>query len=171
MSKSDLYQSLVPQMEAVFEGEHDIIANAANFSALIYNSLPGINWVGFYFLKRGDLVVGPFQGKPACIRIQVGRGVCGTAARELATVLVNDVSKFPGHIACDPDSKSEIVVPLVYAGKLFGVLDIDSPALNRFDNEDAFGLQRLVEVFLASCEEELQHWSSIEAGALQAPFI
>ena len=147
-SKPDLYRDLVEQANALFEGEHDFIANAANLSALLFHSLEYLNWAGFYFLKEETLVLGPFQGRPACVRIAIGKGVCGTAARDGKTIIVPDVSRFPGHIACDPDSKSEIVVPLVRFGKVIGVMDLDSPNPGRFDEEDRRGLEALAEVFL-----------------------
>jgi GAF domain-containing protein len=147
-SKPELYKDLVEQANALFEGEHDFVANAANLSALLFHSLEYLNWAGFYFLKEEGLVLGPFQGRPACVRIAMGKGVCGTAARDKKTVIVPDVSKFPGHIACDPDSKSEIVVPLVRFGKVIGVLDLDSPNAGRFDEDDRRGLEALAEVFL-----------------------
>ena len=147
-SKQALYADLVEQANALFEGEHDYVANAANLSALLFHSLPYLNWAGFYFLKDEGLVLGPFQGKPACVRIAIGKGVCGTAARDKKTVVVADVSRFPGHIACDADSRSEIVVPLVRFGKVIGVMDVDSPNLGRFDEDDRRGLEALAEVFL-----------------------
>jgi len=147
-SKKALYAELVEQANALFEGEHDFIANAANLSALLFHSLPDLNWAGFYFLKEEGLVLGPFQGKPACVRIAVGKGVCGTAAQQRQTVVVPDVQKFPGHIACDSASKSEIVVPLVRFDRVIGVLDLDSPNLSRFDEEDRRGLEALADVFL-----------------------
>jgi GAF domain-containing protein len=128
--------------------ETDLVANAANTAALIYHTLPDINWAGFYFLKGDELLLGPFQGKPACVRIQLGKGVCGTAAAERKTLVVPDVQKFPGHIACDTASNSEIVVPLIKDNKLLGVLDVDSPALGRFDEEDQKGMERLVKIFM-----------------------
>ena len=147
-SKSSLYAELLEQANALFEGEHDFIANAANLSALLFHSLPDLNWAGFYFLKEEGLVLGPFQGKPACVRIAVGKGVCGTAAQQRQTVVVPDVQKFPGHIACDSASRSEIVVPLVRFDRVIGVLDLDSPNLSRFDEEDRRGLEALADVFL-----------------------
>ena len=147
-SKPELYKDLVEQANALFEGEHDFVANAANLAALLFHSLEYLNWAGFYFLKEEGLVLGPFQGKPACVRIAMGKGVCGTAARDKMTVIVPDVSKFPGHIACDPASRSEIVVPLVRFGKVIGVLDLDSPNAGRFDEDDRRGLEALAEVFL-----------------------
>ncbi|HEV2110362.1 MAG TPA: GAF domain-containing protein, partial [Gammaproteobacteria bacterium] len=128
----------------------DLVANAANFSALLYHGLPDLNWVGFYFMQDGELLVGPFQGKPACVRIALGKGVCGTAAETRQTQVVPDVNKFPGHIFCDGDSLSELVVPLIKDGKVLGVLDLDSPKLARFDQEDKAGLEALARVFLES---------------------
>jgi L-methionine (R)-S-oxide reductase len=148
------YRNLESAAAALFEGERDFIANMANFSALLYHSLPDVNWCGFYLLKGEELVLGPFQGKIACVRIPLGRGVCGTSAQERRTVVVGDVDEFPGHIACDPSSRSEVVVPLIREGHLLGVLDIDSPVLKRFDQADALGLQRLVETLLASSDEK-----------------
>src|SRR5262249_54470879 len=149
--KRELYATLEEQARGLLHGERDLVANAANFSALIYGALPDVNWVGFYFLKDGELVVGPFQGKPACVRIALGKGVGGTAAATRQTQLVEDVHAFPGHIACDAASRSEIVVPLVTArGELLGVLDLDSPELARFDAVDQAGLERVASVFLAS---------------------
>jgi GAF domain-containing protein len=147
-SKLELYQNLVPQLRSLLAGERDFIANAANFASLLYYSLPELNWAGFYLLKDKELVLGPFQGKPACVRIAVGKGVCGVAAAQRETVIVANVHEFPGHIACDSASNSEIVVPLEKDGRLLGVLDIDSPQFGRFDDEDAEGLNGLVEVFI-----------------------
>jgi L-methionine (R)-S-oxide reductase len=149
-SKAELYQDLQIQARGLLHDEHDLVANAANFSSLLYNALPDVNWVGFYFLKNDELLVGPFQGKPACVHIALGKGVCGTAAEQRHTVLVPDVNKFPGHIFCDGASLSEIVVPLVKDGKLLGVLDLDSPKLARFDGEDQQGLETLARIFLQS---------------------
>ena len=143
VSKTELYQTLVAQAKALIEGETDLIANLANVSALIWQSLPGLNWAGFYLWKDSELVLGPFQGKPACVRIAYGKGVCGTAVARKATVIVEDVDQFPGHIVCDSASRSEIVVPLIRGGEIMGVLDIDSPTRARFDAEDQFGLERL----------------------------
>ena len=146
--KGGLYAELAAQLRALVEGEEDFIANAANFSSLIFHSLPDLNWAGFYLLKGGELVLGPFQGKPACVRIPLGSGVCGKAAEARQTLVVENVHEFPGHIACDSASNSEIVVPLIKGEELYGVLDLDSPSLGRFDDEDAKGLERLVEIFL-----------------------
>jgi GAF domain-containing protein len=148
--KPALYRSLEKQLASLLEDETDLVANAANCAGLLYASLPDVNWVGFYFLRGDDLLVGPFQGKPACVRIALGSGVCGAAAADRTTRVVADVHAFEGHIACDPDSRSEIVVSLVQDGVLLGVLDIDSPLLARFDDDDRAGLERLAAVFLAS---------------------
>ncbi len=148
--KGELYGSLAEQLASLLEGERDFIANAANMSALLYHSLSLLNWAGFYFHKEGELVLGPFQGQPACVRIPVGKGVCGTAAEQRATVIVGDVHQFPGYIACDSASNSEIVVPLIMDGALLGVIDLDSPAFARFDEEDARGLNELVQIFLGA---------------------
>lgn len=151
-SKSDLYNQLAAQLSSLLAGERDLIANAANFSSLIFHSLPDLNWAGFYFVKDDELVLGPFQGRPACVRIAMGKGVCGTAAAEGVTTIVPNVHEFPGHIACDSASNSEIVVPLMKDGRLIDVLDLDSPLFGRFDNEDAQGLNRLVSVLIQSSE-------------------
>jgi L-methionine (R)-S-oxide reductase len=152
MSKPELYADLAAQVESLLGAERDLVANAANVASLVYHALPEVNWAGFYFCKDGELVVGPFQGKPACTRIALGRGVCGTAAKQRKTVIVEDVHQVPGHIACDAASDSEIVVPLLRDGRLIGVLDLDSPAPGRFDAEDQAGLERVVEVFLGSTD-------------------
>ena len=149
-SKAELYANLQSQLRALLEGETDFIANAGNFSSLLYHSLPDVNWAGLYLLKDGELVLGPFQGKPACVRIAIGKGVCGTAAEQRQTILVDNVHEFPGHIACDSASSSEIVVPLVDHETLIGVLDLDSPLLARFDDDDARGLNELVNIFIGS---------------------
>lgn len=148
--KVAFYQHLCDQLNQLLESEPNFISNAANASALLFHSLPDVNWVGFYLAEREELVLGPFQGKPACVRIAFGKGVCGTAALEATTLVVPDVHKFPGHIACDHQSQSEIVIPLLNWGKLIGVLDVDSPSLNRFDEDDKEGLESFVSVFLAS---------------------
>ena len=151
-SKSELYDQLAAQLSSLLAGERDLIANAANFSSLIYHSLPDLNWAGFYFVKAGELVLGPFQGKPACMRIAFGRGVCGTAAAKRMTTIVPNVHEFPGHIACDLESNSEIVVPLIKNERFIGVLDLDSPKLSRFDEADAAGLETLLQILLAATE-------------------
>jgi GAF domain-containing protein len=146
--KPAIYDSLREPLRGLLAGEPDPIANAANFAALLFHNLPQVSWVGFYFLKGGELVLGPFQGKPACTRIAIGRGVCGTAAAERRALVVPDVHQFPGHIACDEQSKSEIVVPIVKDGSLVAVLDLDSPNLAGFDAEDQAGLETLVREFV-----------------------
>ncbi|MDN4630512.1 GAF domain-containing protein [Sphingomonas sp. PsM26] len=143
-SKADLYRDLQAALDALTDGEHDAIANMANAAALIAQYLPDLNWSGFYRMVAGELVVGPFLGKPACIRIAVGDGVCGAAAKTLETQLVEDVHAFPGHIACDAASRSELVVPIVHEGRLIGVLDLDSPSAARFDAQDAAGCEALM---------------------------
>lgn len=148
------YEQLASALGALLAGESDFIANAANTAALLFDALPEVNWAGFYFLRGGELVVGPFQGKPACVRIALGRGVCGAAAERRATLVVPDVHAFPGHIACDSASRSEVVVPLIAGQRLLGVLDIDSPAPGRFDERDARGLERLAALFLAAVTTE-----------------
>lgn len=147
-NKSEQYAQLLEQARALLHGEHDRIANAANFCALLWHALPDINWCGFYFFDGRELVVGPFQGKPACVRIAMGKGVCGTAAARRETLVVEDVHAFPGHIACDSASNSELVVPLIKGGKVFGVLDLDSPSFARFDAEDRRAFEALVTAFV-----------------------
>ncbi len=149
LGKAEAYGSLNAQLAGVLAGERDGLANTANAAALLYQGLPDLNWAGFYFLRDGQLVLGAFQGKVACVRIALGKGVCGTAASRRATVVVPDVHEFPGHIACDSASRSEIVVPLLHEGKLRGVLDLDSPKPARFDAEDAAGLEETVRILLA----------------------
>ena len=149
-TKPELYQELAAQCRALTADETDPVANMANCAALIFNSLPRLNWAGFYLLKGGELVLGPFQGQPACVRIALGRGVCGTAAESHSTLRVADVTKFPGHIACDSASRSEIVVPMLTDDShLIGVLDVDSPDLDRFDLEDEAGLNVLAKIIAA----------------------
>jgi GAF domain-containing protein len=152
LPKTEQYRELHQQLAALLAGEADGLANCANFTALLYETLPELNWVGFYFMRGGELLLGPFQGKVACVRIALERGVCGCAARERRALVVPDVHEFPGHIACDTASRSEIVVPLLQRGKLLGVLDLDSPVLSRFDQDDAAGLARAVELLLASAD-------------------
>jgi len=147
-SKPEQYAQLLEQARALVHGEADRIANAANLSALLYHALPDLNWVGFYLFDGKELVVGPFQGLPACVRIPLDKGVCGAAARLRTTQRIDDVDAFPGHIACDSASRSELVVPLVHGETLVGVLDIDSPRLARFDAEDQAGLEAIARVFL-----------------------
>lgn len=160
--KPDIYRELALMAEGLFAGERDAIANAANLSALLWMGLDRLNWAGFYF-KRGPrvggaavpedvLVLGPFQGRPACVRIEIGKGVCGTAAARRQTVIVPDVDDFPGHIACDAASRSELVVPLIAAGTLLGVLDLDSPERARFDAEDAKGIEALAALWASASD-------------------
>jgi GAF domain-containing protein len=149
-SKTEQYADLAEQARGLLHGERDRIANAANFAALIYNALPDLNWAGFYFFDGHELVVGPFQGRPACVRIALGKGVCGTAASRRQTQLVRDVHEFPGHIACDAASRSEIVVPLHDDNRLVGVWDVDSPKLARFDATDRDGMEQLAGIFMDS---------------------
>lgn len=151
-SKPALYDELHAQARALFEGERDATANAANLAALLFHQLPGLNWAGFYWMKGGGLVLGPFQGKPACVRIALGSGVCGTAARERRTLVVRDVNAFPGHIACDSASRSELVIPVMRGGVVLGVLDLDSPDLARFDEEDARGLEPIAALYAAASD-------------------
>jgi len=147
-SKPEQYGQLLAQARALVHGERDRIANAANLSALVYHALPHVNWVGFYFFDGKELVVGPFQGLPACVRIPLDKGVCGAAASQRVTQRIEDVDAFPGHIACDSASRSELVVPLVHNGNLVGVFDLDSPSLARFDAEDQAGLEAIAAVFV-----------------------
>ena len=147
------YAALAREMQGLLADERDLIANAANATSLIYHALPDLNWCGVYLLKSGELIVGPFQGKPACVRIALGKGVCGTAAARRETIVVPDVHAFPGHIACDAASQAEIVIPLISRGNLLGVLDLDSPKLARFDDEDRRGLERLAGLFIDSLGE------------------
>jgi L-methionine (R)-S-oxide reductase len=151
-TKVTAYRELQQELAALFAGERNGIANAANMCAVLYHALPNLNWVGFYFLQAGELVLGPFQGRVACVRIRVGHGVCGTAAERRETVIVADVDAFPGHIACDTASRSEIVVPLIQQGRLRGVLDLDSPLLARFDAEDGNGLNAAADLLLRSSD-------------------
>lgn len=146
-SKPEQYAQLAAQARALLHGERDRVANAANLSALVYHALPRLNWVGFYFFDGAELVVGPFQGQPACVRIALDKGVCGAAARTRQTQRVADVEAFPGHIACDSASRSELVVPLQRGGDLVGVFDLDSPVLERFDADDQAGLEAIARIF------------------------
>lgn len=149
-AKQAMYADLRSQLQGLLAGERDMIANSANFSSLVFNTVPGLNWAGFYFLQGEELVLGPFQGKPACIRIKKGRGVCGATAEKGEAIVVADVHAFPGHIACDVDSRSELVVPVFKQGAVFGVFDLDSPLPNRFDQADADGMASLVRLFEAT---------------------
>jgi len=153
-SKRQLYEELAVQASAMLEGEKDPVANAANLASLIWHILPDLNWAGFYFLRGDELVVGPFQGKPACVRIALGKGVCGTAAATRTTVVVPNVHEFDGHIFCDSASNSEIVVPLLDGSRLLGVLDLDSPKLASFDDEDRVGLETLAAIWVKSMGSE-----------------
>jgi L-methionine (R)-S-oxide reductase len=150
VDKAGQYVELAGQARGLLHGERDRTANAANFAALVFHALPDLNWAGFYFFDGTELVVGPFQGQPACIRIALGAGVCGTAAATRQTQVVRDVDAFPGHIACDSASRSEIVVPLYDGERLIGVWDVDSPKLARFDAEDRAGMERLAGIFVDS---------------------
>ena len=151
--KAEFYRELAGQLEALLAGESDVVANAANTSALLYQMMPDLNWAGFYMMREGELVLGPFQGKPACVRIPVGRGVCGAAVERRASVLVEDVHAFPGHIACDSASRSELVVPLIGREGVIGVIDLDSPSPARFDVADQAGIERIAAIWLAACGE------------------
>jgi len=151
-SKTEFYRDLAAQLTALLGDERDRIANAANMSAFLFMCVPDLNWAGFYFMQDGGLIVGPFQGKPACVRIAVGDGVCGTAVKERQTILVENVHEFPGHIACDTGSQSELVVPLFKNGAIIGVLDLDSPRLSRFDAEDRAGMEALAEIFVTASD-------------------
>ncbi len=144
------WRDLARDLGALLHGERDLVANAANTAALIWDAVPGLNWAGFYLYKSGELVLGPFQGKPACVRIAIGKGVCGTAAARRTTVVVEDVHAFPGHIACDSASNSEVVVPLLKGSELLGVLDLDSPLPARFGAVEARGLETLAKIFVDS---------------------
>lgn len=149
--KAEFYRELAQQLEALLHGEPDPIANAANTSALLYQMMPDLNWAGFYLMRDGELVLGPFQGRPACVRIAVGAGVCGTAVARRSPVLVEDVNAFPGHIACDAASRSELVVPLIGRDGVIGVIDLDSPSVARFDASDQAGIERVAAIYLAAC--------------------
>jgi len=145
-------EELAAQARALLEGERDATANAANVSSLVFHTLPDLNWAGFYWMKDGELVLGPFQGKPACVRIALGKGVCGTAAQQKRTVVVPDVHAFPGHIACDSASNSEVVVPVMKGGRVIGVLDVDSPMLARFGEAEARVLEEVARIFVESSD-------------------
>jgi len=154
LDKKDYYESLLFFAKGLMDGEEDLIANLANIASLLFNTMEDINWSGFYLIRNNQLVLGPFHGKPACIRIEIGKGVCGTSVSQMTTQLVNNVEEFPGHIACDGDSKSEIVVPIVHNGKVLGVLDIDSPLVERFNEKDQEYLEDLVNLISTSCNWE-----------------
>lgn len=151
-SKPEIYRELALMAEGLFRGERDPIANAANLSALLWMGLTDLNWAGFYFLRSSILVLGPFQGKPACVRIEVGKGVCGSAAAQKKSLIVADVESFPGHIACDIASRSELVVPLLQGDRLAGVLDLDSPSRARFDDADARGIESLAALWVTASD-------------------
>lgn len=151
-SKPEIYRELALMAEGLFRGERDPIANAANLSALLWMGLADLNWAGFYFLRSSILVLGPFQGKPACVRIEVGKGVCGSAAAQKKSLIVADVESFPGHIACDIASRSELVVPLLQGDRLAGVLDLDSPSRARFDDADARGIESLAALWVTASD-------------------
>ena len=150
--KPGFYRELMQQLEGLLHGERDAIANAANLSALLYDAMPRLNWAGFYLMRDGELVLGPFQGKPACVRIPVGRGVCGTAVAKRESILVEDVHAFPGHIACDAASRSELVVPLIRDGEVIGVIDLDSPEPGRFDTDDQAGIEAIASLYLEASD-------------------
>jgi L-methionine (R)-S-oxide reductase len=153
--KTRIYRELAQMAEGLFAGERDAIANAANLSALLWMGLADLNWAGFYLMRGNGLVLGPFQGRPACVRIELGKGVCGTAAARRETIVVGDVETFPGHIACDAASRSELVVPLVRGTMLLGVLDLDSPVVGRFDEADAKGIETLAALWVAASDPVL----------------
>lgn len=150
--KDEMYEYIYLAATGLLDGETDLIANLANISALLYHTMENINWAGFYLYKNEQLVLGPFNGKPACIRINIGKGVCGTAAYKKETIIVQNVHKFPGHIACDSETQSEIVVPMIKEGRLIGVLDIDSIKLENFNQVDQVNLEKLVAILLEACE-------------------
>jgi len=151
-TKSETYPQIIEQVQALIHDETDFLANMANTSSLLYHLLPEVNWVGFYLYREEQLILGPFHGKPACVRIAIGKGVCGTAAERKETIVVPDVHQFPGHIACDAASQSEIVVPMIKEGRLIGVLDIDSPIKNRFDETDQTYLEKIVEILCSQSQ-------------------
>ena len=156
-NKPQLYAQLVQQIEAIVAGEKDLIANMANISAILYWALENVNWAGFYILKQGQLVLGPFHGQPACIRIPIGKGVCGTAVSENNVQLIEDVHQFSGHIACDAASNSEIVLPVRKGNQVIAVLDIDSPNIARFDHEDKAGLSQIVEILQTTLSKDVEY--------------
>jgi L-methionine (R)-S-oxide reductase len=150
--KDVVYPEIIAQAKALIHEEKDSLANMANLSSLLYHLMKDVNWVGFYLYRDNQLILGPFQGKPACVRIPIGKGVCGTTAEKRETVIVQDVHQFPGHIACDAASQSEIVVPILIDNRLIGVLDIDSPVKNRFDETDQKYLEQIVELLIKECD-------------------
>lgn len=151
--KTETYRFLLEHARVLFDGETDFLANSANLSSLIFHALPDLNWAGFYLVKNAELVLGAFQGKPACVRIKIGKGVCGAAAEKRETLIVRNVHEFPGHIACDAASNSEIVIPLIKNERLIGVLDVDSPILNRFDETDKRELEKVVRILLDASDD------------------
>lgn len=155
LDKKDFYESLLFFAQGLMDGETDLIANLANISSLLFNTMSDVNWAGFYMYKDDQLVLGPFNGKPACIRIEIGKGVCGSAVSTKQTQLVMDVHEFPGHIACDGDTNSEIVIPIIAKGTMIGVLDLDSPIKNRFNKEDQQNLEVLVSMIIDACDLEV----------------
>lgn len=156
LKEEEFYQGIYEFAQGITEGERNLIANLANIASLLFNTMHSVNWAGFYLMERGELVLGPFHGKPACIRIPVGKGVCGTAVKTRQTQLVENVHEFPGHIACDGDTNSEIVIPIVINGEVYGVLDIDSPELKRFNVPDQKGLEKIVELLIQRCDWEVK---------------
>jgi GAF domain-containing protein len=152
ITQSQAESGLVSQLRSLLSGQRDMIANAANLAALLFHELDDVNWVGFYFLKGGQLIVGPFQGRPACVSIPLGKGVCGTAAATQQIQNIHDVHDFEGHIACDMNSRSEIVIPLIRNGKVLGVLDLDSPSPGRFDEDDQAMLSEISRIYLESID-------------------
>jgi L-methionine (R)-S-oxide reductase len=152
-SPANIYADLQRSVAGLLAGEHDLIANTANFAALVYDSLPELNWAGCYFLRGDQLVLGPFQGRPACVRIAMGRGVCGTAAQRRMSMLVPDVHQFPDHIVCDPVSRSELVVPMLDDDRLIGVFDLDSPRPGRFEAADQVGIEAAVQLLMQACRQ------------------
>lgn len=155
LDKKDFYESLLFFAKGLMDGESDLIANLANISSLLFNTMSDVNWAGFYMFKEDQLVLGPFNGKPACIRIEIGKGVCGSAVSTRQTQLVKDVHEFPGHIACDGDTNSEIVIPIIANNQMIGVLDLDSPIKNRFNKEDQQNLEVLVSMIIDACDLEV----------------
>lgn len=151
-NKIECYKLVHAQLKSLFDGDNHLIPNLSNTSAILNQALEGINWVGFYLMKNGELLLGPFQGKTACVHIPVGKGVCGTAVLKDETMLIPDVHLFPGHIACDSASRSEIVIPIHHNGNVIGVLDIDSPMVSRFDEEDKEGLEKVVTILENYCD-------------------
>ena len=167
-SKHAAYEQICAQLQGLLENETNFVANAANTAALLFHSLPDVNWVGFYLAAGEELTLGPFQGKPACVRIPFGKGVCGTAAATGETVAVPDVQDFPGHIVCDPASRSEIVVPLLNWGRVLGVLDVDSAVPNRFDDDDKEGLEAIVSIFLSAQAHADEEFPDLEEQAAES---